>query len=127
QAVWVWLWLAKLRLAPGPVHVHLEVPGEGIRDLDVAQENRRQADAPDAPLRLPLWVDESLRGARQRIVEYNDGALIIESYVFAVINDGERGRDVWVVEPMRRATRRRPERAWPTKPSANEGALHTRL
>jgi hypothetical protein len=130
QAVWVWLELPQLRLAPGPVHVHLDVPREGVRDLDVPAGSRKldNSDAPfDAPLRLPLWVDESLRGTRQRIVEYNDGASLQERYLFGVANTGDTEREVWVEERVRRASRRRLERAWPRKPTVEREVLKTKL
>jgi hypothetical protein len=126
QAIWVWLELAKLRLAPGPVRVHLDLPGEGIRDLDVPQASRKQDDT-DARLRLPLWVDESMRGARQRMLEYNDGASIAERYVFSVANLGETVREVFVEEPMRTAARRKLDRAWPKKPTVDHNVLRTKL
>ncbi len=127
QAVWVWLELAKLRLAPGPIRVHLELPGEGIRDLDVAPQSRKQADEPDATLRLPLWVDESLRGARQRIIEYNDGVSLTERFVFGVANTGDTAREVFVVEPLRKARRKKLEKAWPQKPTPDRDTLRTKL
>jgi len=127
QAVWVWLELAKLRLAPGPVRVHIDLPGEGIRDLDVAQTSRKQDDTPDAPLRLPLWVDDSLRGSRIRLLEYNDGSSITERYIFSVANTGEDARDVVVEEPMRTASRRKLERAWPKKPTADHNVLRIKV
>jgi hypothetical protein len=127
QAVWVWLELAKLRLAPGPVRVHLDLPNEGIRDLDVPQASRKQDDTPGARLRLPLWVDESLRGSRQRLLEYNSGDSIVERYVFSVANLGETARDVVVEEPMRTATRRKLDRAWPKKPTVDHNVLRTKL
>ncbi len=127
QAIWVWLELPRVRLAPGPIHVHVDLPGEGIRDLDVMQPSRKQEAALDAMLRLPLWVDESLRGSRQRIVEYSDGASISERYVFGVANTGETARDVWVEEPMRRASKRKVDRSWPKKPTADRDTLRTKL
>jgi hypothetical protein len=127
QAVWVWLELAKLRLAPGPVRVHLDLPGEGIRDLDVAATSRKQDDTPDAALRLPLWVDESLRGSRQRIIEYNDGASLQERYLFGIANTGDATREVWIEERMRTAAKRRLDRAWPKKPTADRDILRTKL
>jgi len=127
QAIWVWLDLGKLRLAPGPVRVHLDLAGEGVRDLDIAQSMRRQDDTPDAPLRLPLWVDESLRGSRLRLLEYNDTSMITERYSFSVANTGESERSVIVEEPMRTATRRKLERAWPKKPTADHNVLRTKL
>lgn len=127
QAIWVWLELAKVQIPPGPVHVHIDLPGEGIRDLDVPHTSRKQDDVTDAPLRLPLWVDESLRGSRVRITELDDGASISERYIFGVANTGETARDVWVEEPMRRASRRKVDRAWPKKPSADRDVLRTKL
>jgi hypothetical protein len=127
QAIWVWLELAKLRLAPGPIRVHLDLPGEGIRDLDVAQASRKQADRHEATLRLPLWVDESLRGSRQRIIEYNDGASISERLVFGVANTGESAREIFIEEPMRKASKRKLDRAWPAKPTPDGDALRTKI
>jgi hypothetical protein len=127
QAIWVWLELAGLRLAPGPVHVHLDLAGEGVRDFDVAQASRRGDDGAGAPLRLPLWVDESLRGTRVRVVEYNDGASLAERYMFSIANTGDTAREVWIEEPLRKATRRRLARAWPTKPTAANDVLRGRL
>ena len=128
QAIWVWLELAKLRLAPGPIRVHLELPGEGIRDLDVPTPSRRQDPAaPDALLRLPLWVDESLRGSRQRIVEYNDTASLTERYIFSVANTGDAARVIYIEEPMRKATKRKLDRAWPRKPTAEGDTLRAKL
>ncbi len=128
QEIRVWLELAKLRLAPGPIRVHLDVTGEGVRDLDVPQASRKQEDdETDAPLRLPLWIDESLRGSRQRLVEYNDGNRISERYMFGVANLGETEREVFVEEPLRTATRRKLERAWPKKPTADHNVLRTKL
>lgn len=127
QAIWVWLDLGALRLAPGPVRVHLDLAGEGVRDLDVAQSMRKQEDTPDAPLRLPLWVDESLRGSRTRLLEYNDTSSITERYAFSVANTGESERTVYVEEPMRTANRRKLDRAWPKKPTADHNVLRTKL
>jgi hypothetical protein len=127
QAIWVWLELGRLRLAPGPVHVHIDLPSEGVRDLDVPQEARKQDDAPDASLRLKLWVDESMRGSRTRALEFNDGSSITERYIFSVANTGNSAREVIVEEPMRTASRRRLERAWPKKPTAEHNVLRSTL
>jgi hypothetical protein len=130
QAIWVWLELATVRLAPGPVRVHLDLAGEGIRDLDVPQASRKQDDTA-ARLRLPLWVDESLRGSRQRLLEYNDGSSLAERYVFSIANVGETVREVFVKEPMRTASRRKLDRAWPKKPTVehtgSQDVLRTKL
>ncbi|HEY5925520.1 MAG TPA: hypothetical protein VIV11_27735 [Kofleriaceae bacterium] len=128
QEIRVWLELDKLRLAPGPVRVHIDLAGEGVRDLDVPQVARQHDDdTPGAPLRLPLWIDESLRGSRLRLVEYNDGASVTERYVFAVANLGEDARSVLVEEPMRSASRRKLDRSWPTKPTVEHNVLRTKL
>lgn len=127
QSVWVWLELAKLHLAPGPIDIHLDLPGEGVRDAVVAQTSRKQDDAPDAPLRLALWADESLRGSRQRIVDYNDGHALTERVILGVGNMGETSRDVFVEEHLRPANKRRVDRAWPKKPSAAGDVLRTKL
>ncbi len=127
QAVWVWLELADFQLAPGAVRVHLALPGEGIRDLDVAPTSRRRQVEPGAPLRVPLWIDESLRGSRQRTVEYNDGVVIIERFGFGIANTGDRAREVWIEEPMRHAARRRLARAWPATTSVADAVLRTKL
>jgi hypothetical protein len=118
QFVWVWLELAKLHLAPGAFHVHVELPNEGIRDVDVPAAGRRQADRPDAPLRLPLWVDDTLIGSRQR---FGDTATdeLAERLMLSVANTSDTSREVWLEEHVRPARHRRVERAWPTKPSSS--------
>lgn len=127
QSVWLWLELAKLRLAPGPIDVHLELPGERVRDARVADTSRKQDDEPGAPLRLALWADESLRGSRQRIVDYNDGNVLVERVILGVGNMGEEPREVFVEEHLRPAGKRRVERAWPRKPGAAGDVLRTKL
>src|SRR6185503_19371705 len=89
--------------------------------------SRKQDDTPDAALRLPLWVDESLRGARVRLVEYNDGSSITERYIFSIANTGEDVRDVLVEDPMRTAAKRKLDRAWPKKPTADHNVLRAKL
>jgi hypothetical protein len=126
-AVWVWLELDGVRLAPGPIHIKLELPDEGTRAVDVATPSRRQRDDRNAPLRLPLWVDDSLRGSRQRVVEQSDGATLVERFQLAVSNSGDRDRVVFVDEPLRKATRRKVDRAWPDKPVVTGDRLRTKL
>ncbi len=127
QSVWVWLELPNVHLAPGPVRVHLELPGEGIGDVDIAQTARQQADRPDAPLRLPLWTDDALRGTRQRVGDLGDGAQLAERFLLSVANLGETPREVWVEEHVRPARKRRVERAWPGKPAASGELLRSKL
>jgi len=123
-AIWVSLELKKLRLAPGPVHVHLELPGEGIRESDVSASSRKGTDD---ELRLPLWIDETLRGTRQRVVEYNDGAALTERVLLGVANLGDTPREVWIEEHLRTASKRKLERAWPKKPIAVGDILRSKL
>lgn len=124
NAIWVALELFALHLAPGPVHVHLELPGEGIRDLDVPAASRKQSES---ELRLPLWIDEALRGTRVRVVEYNDGAAMTERILLGVANLGDTPREVWIEEHLRAATKRKLERAWPKKPLAVGDVLRSKL
>ena len=122
-AVWVWLEIAPVSVAPGPVHVHLEV-GEGVRDLDIPTAMRKQDDT---VLRLPLWVDSSLRGSRMRFVEYNDGAMLIERLVLGVANLGDVPREVWIEEHVRRANRRKLDHPWPKKPTVAGDIVRSKL
>ncbi len=119
----MWLELAKLRLAPGPIHVHLEL--DGVRDLDVPMSARKQLDGD--VLRLPLWVDDSLRGSRQRTVELNESGAITERLVLGVANFGDTPREVWIEEHMRAASKRKLDRAWPKKPTAVGDVLRSKL
>jgi hypothetical protein len=123
QMVWVWLELASTKLAPGPVHVHVDLPAEGLHDIDVAPGSRKQEDDASAPLRLPLRVDEDLRGMRARTVEYNDGGTLAERLVFGIGNMGETAREVIIEEHLRPAAHRKIERAWPGKPVAAAGEI----
>lgn len=127
HAVWVWLELAQLDLAPGAIRVHVELPDIGTRDVDVTRPTRKQDDKPSAMLGLPLWIDESLRGSRERFVEYHDGSSLTERFVFAVTNTGKTTRKVFVEEPLRRASRRKLERAWPTPPTPDGDTLRIEL
>jgi hypothetical protein len=112
RAVWVWLELDGVHLAPGPSRVHVELPADGVRDIDVPAPGRRQADRSDAPLRLPLWPDEQLSGSRQRFADTGD-AQLAERFSLAVANLGETTREVWVEEHVRPSRQRKVERAWP--------------
>ena len=61
------------------------------------------------------------------MLEYNDGASITERYVFSVANLGETEREVFVEEPMRTASRRKLDRAWPKKPTVEHTGTHNVL
>src|SRR5262249_1526139 len=108
--VWVWLELAGIDLVPGATHVHIELADEGERDLDVAATRGQH--------RLALWVDDRLRGQRERTPDASSGSSFAEQVVLSVRNASEVAREVWIEEPIRPARRRRVERAWPTKPTA---------
>jgi hypothetical protein len=126
--VWVWLELAKLRLAPGPVFATIDLDGNK-READIPPAARKQADEPDAPLRLPLWIDLELRGMRARLVEVNDGSRIVERVTLGIANVGGETREVFVDERARSATKRRIDRVWPKtrKPTAHGDVLRTKL
>src|SRR5262249_3914349 len=115
QAVWVWLELPELTLAPGAVRVHVELPAEGLREIEVPAASRA---ALDHGLRLPLWIDPALVGTRQRAPDFSGSATRVERLLLSVANTGDVAREVWIEEPMRAAHKRRVERAWPARPVA---------
>jgi hypothetical protein len=125
--VWVRLELAGVRLPAGPVHVHVELSGEASRDSDVGGQARDQPDDPDAPLRLPLWIDPTLHGSRQRSQDYVEGASIAERFLITVANLGDAPREVWVEEPLRRRPHRALERAWPGSPTIAGDRVRAKL
>jgi hypothetical protein len=127
SAVWVWLELPRLRLAPGLLRVYLALADEGTRDIDVPANARQQADDADAPLRLPLWVDDRLHGLRQRSNDFSAGAALAERVLLSVANLGDTPRDVWIEERLRPARRRSLERAWPSKLAATGDAVRTKV
>ena len=114
NAVWVWLELAAMQLAPGPVHIHLE-QADGPRDVDVPATSRKQEDEPNAPLRLPLWADDDLRGNRMRTIEYSTDNELTERFVFSIANMGDTPREVFIEERLRPAGKRTIENPWPKK------------
>ncbi|HTL37581.1 MAG TPA: hypothetical protein VL326_30830 [Kofleriaceae bacterium] len=128
NSIWVWLDLGAIRLAPGPIHIHLE-QADGPVDVDVPSESRKQEDEPNAPLRLPLWADDELRGNRMRTVEYSDGNELTERYVFSIGNTGDVPRDVYIEEKLRTAAKRKIDHPWPKKStsSAPHDMLRTKL
>jgi hypothetical protein len=116
-AVWVWLELDELALAPGPARAHVELAGEATRDIDVPAAGwRHQA----AALRLPLWIDDQLRGKR----DHRSDATETERFTVSVANTGDVAREVWIEEmcPARhRTVCRVAERAdRPQRPPAHE-------
>lgn len=128
DAVWVSLVLPGVRLSPGNVRVHVDLDGEATRWTDIPAANVPRLPASDTrPLRLALWIDDTLRGATQRNIIDNDGERMIEAFQISVTNIGDATREVEVEERVRSAKRRRVERPWPRKPSASGDVLRSRL
>ncbi len=128
DAVWASLVLPGVRLSPGNVRVHVDLDGEPARWTDIPAANLPRFEASDTrPLRLALWIDDTLRGATQRNIVDNDGERMIEAFQISVTNTGDTPREVEVEQRVRAAKRRRVERPWPTKPSASGDVLRTTL
>lgn len=130
SAVWATLELPGVELAPGPIRVHVELDGEERWiDLPVPRvvRDRDKPDKADGPLRLRLWIDDTLRGNRQRLIVDNDGARMVEVVAIALTNSGDTPREVWVEEHARPAKRRRIERPWPKPPSASGDTVRNRV
>jgi hypothetical protein len=123
-AVWVWLELDAGSLAPGPVRAHVELAGEPIRDLDVPAAGRRTVAA---GVGLPLWVDDQLRGRRERRTDARGDAALTDRFQLAIANLGEASRDVWIEEPLRPGRRHRVVRAWPGEPTIVDHSLRLKL
>jgi len=102
STVWVTLELEAIKLPAGSVHVHLELGGGEARDIDVPEGASEQLGG---ALRVPLWVDEQLRGTRQHWVERADGVNLTDRFTLAVSNLGDQAREVWVEEHLRTAKR----------------------
>lgn len=135
-SVWATLEVPGVKLAPGPVRVHVALADSDERWIDIqAPRLDRFADddalarekRADEPLRLKLWVDNQLRGARQRMIVENDGTRMVEVVALSMVNNGDTPREVWIEEHARSAKRRQIERAWPKKPSARGDTLRTRM
>jgi hypothetical protein len=127
--VWVWLELGlgerrAPRLASGPLHVHVELAGDAIRDIDVPAAGRRDGAT---ELGLPLWIDDQLRGKRDRWTEAPDDSNISERFLVSVANRGDRAREVWIEELLRPASRRTVGHAWPAAPEINHRRLRIKL
>jgi hypothetical protein len=111
-------------LAPGPVHVHVELPGEAIRDIDVPAGGRR---AGPTALSLPLWIDDRLRGKRDRWSDSPEDALLTERFLVSVANSGDTPREVWIEELLRPAPRHSVSHAWPRAPEVDHRRLRMKL
>lgn len=129
-SVWATLELANVQLPPGAIRIHVDLPSEPIeRWIDIPASLRRPRPETDKrPLRLPLWIDDTLRISRNRTVIDNDGIRLVEAFTFAVTNSGDTPREVWIEERARSARHRRVERPWPkAKPRATGDVLRTVL
>jgi hypothetical protein len=124
DAVWAMLELPDVRLSPGNVRIHVALEGEVQRWTDIPARSLPSLPAPDPrPLRLALWIDDTLRGATQRSIVENDGQRMVEVFQISVSNIGDAPREVAIEERVRAAKRRRVERPWPKKPTGNGDVL----
>ena len=123
-AVWVWLELDGPALAPGPVRAHVELAGEATRDINVPAAGRRQAAA---VLRLPLWIDDQLRGKRDRWTGSQNDAITTDKLTVSVANLGATTREVWIEEKLRPSHRRTVAHAWPGEPTIVKNLLRMKL
>jgi hypothetical protein len=76
------------------------------RDVVVAAEN---VDKHGAYLRLPLWADETLRGARRTFSEVSGRSpdlKVVQHLSLSVSNASDEPRDVWIEERLRPARKR---------------------
>ncbi|MBA3461992.1 MAG: hypothetical protein H0T46_18680 [Deltaproteobacteria bacterium] len=124
QAVWVWLELEGATLSPGPTHAHLELPGETIRDIDVPSAGRQHTRT---GTRLPLWIDDQLRGLRTRAVVGSDGASLTDRFMVSISSTAAEPREVWIEEKLRPAKRRTLKAGWPTKPLLGADTARTKV
>lgn len=124
HAVWVWLELDGVTLSPGATRAHVEIPGETVRDIDVPAAGREHTAA---GTRLPLWIDEELRGLRSRSVTNADGASLADRLTFSVSNVGTEPREVWVEERLRTAKRVTLKTGWPVKPALTDEVARTKV
>lgn len=123
-AVWVWLELQTPALAPGPVRAHVQLPGEPIRDIDVPAPGRR---ALASALGLPLWVDDQLRGRRDRWSQSREDATLVDRFAVSIANLGASAREVWIEEALRPARRRTVGRVWPGAAAVVKTVLRMKL
>jgi len=122
--VWATLELDGIRLPTGDVHVHLEEPGDEPHDVDVPEAAPEQLGG---MLRVPLWVDEQLRGTRQHWVERADGQNLNDRFLLAVSNLGDTPREVWIEEHLRTSRHQTILRASPHKPQLSGALARSRI
>ena len=133
RAVWVWLEVPHAALSRGPARVHVELPGEPIRDLELASASRGAPGSGDPGLlRLPLWADGALSGTRQRLSDPGfdpdaaNGALA-ERLMMSIANLGDAPRDVWIEEHLRPSRRHTLAHAWPKSPATSGDLVRERV
>ncbi len=124
HAVWLWLELDGVALSPGPTHAHLELPGDAVRDIEVPAAGRVESRA---GTRLPLWIDDQLRGIRNRSVTGSDGASLADRFQISISNLGAEPREVWIEEKLRPAKRRTIKSSWPSKPVLGADVARTKV
>jgi hypothetical protein len=122
--VWIAVALPHVELVPGPVRAHVELPGEPVRDVEVPDAAR---DVAGDTLRLPLWVDPSLHGERQRFSDFSNSSVHAERFLVTVANLGDAPREVWVEEPLRAMRSRSLVKAWPGKAATAGDRVRARL
>jgi hypothetical protein len=106
------------------VRVHVELAGQPIRDIDVPALGRRTVAG---ALGLPLWIDEDLRGRRDRWSRPHDDTGIADRFSISIANVGATQREVWVEEALRTARRRTVRNAWPGAPVLLETRIRLKL
>lgn len=118
--VWVHLVLPHVALAAGTARVRVADGGEP-RDVELAIAPH--VEPARAPLRLPLWRDDTLYVVRRAWSELDTGVRVVVS----VTNTGEIAREVWVEHRVPAVRRRRVEHAFPAPPVASGDVLRVRV
>ncbi|MBA3393144.1 MAG: hypothetical protein H0T89_10890 [Deltaproteobacteria bacterium] len=127
RAVWMWLELtetAATQLPAGTLHAHIAIAGEPVREARVPARGRERSGELS---RWPLWIDESLRGARTQIVDHADGVRMTVRLQLAVGNLGEAPRELWVEERLSPARRAEITHAWPSAPELTRRVVWYKL
>lgn len=112
-AVWVWLELALTQLAPGTVRAAIDVPGEGAHEVEVPADGREQGAR---WLRLAVWADPALRGARIRRQVGRADVDLAEWFALTITNVSDEPREVWLEQRLHAARRRSVLAAEPAAP-----------
>ncbi len=127
RAVWMWLELtetAATRLPAGTLRAHVALAGEPVREVDVPAHGRERSGELS---RWPLWIDESLRGARTQIVDHADGVRMTVRLQLAVANLGDAPRELWIEERLARARHAEVMDAWPSAPEITKRVVWYKL